>query len=111
MVLLGTCRQGRRWLDTGLPPLTLAVKVIPQHIRRGDISDLVAAILIETGFPARYLELEITEIGLMENPGNIMELLRKLDSQDVRLAIEHFGTGCSSLAYLKHFPLDVLNID
>ncbi|MDD5462895.1 MAG: EAL domain-containing protein [Methylococcales bacterium] len=55
--------------------------------------------------------MEITEKGLKENPGNIMELLNKLDSQSICLAIEHLGTGFSSLAYLKHFPLDVLKID
>ena len=110
-VLRETCRQGRRWLDADLPPLTLAVNVSPQQFRRGDINALVANCLSETGFPAQYLELEMTESGLLENQGNVMELLNKLRSQGVRLAIDDFGTGFSSLAYLKHFPLDVLKID
>ncbi len=110
-VLRETCRQGRRWLDAGLPPLTLAVNVSPQQFRRGDISALVATALNETGFPAEYLELEMTESGLMENQEHVMELLNKLRSQGIRLAIDDFGTGFSSLAYLKHFPLDVLKID
>lgn len=110
-VLQETCRQGRRWLDEGLPQLTLAVNVSPQQFRRGNISALVATVLNETGFPAEHLELEMTESGLMENQGDVMELLNKLRSQGVRLAIDDFGTGFSSLAYLKHFPLDVLKID
>jgi len=110
-VLRETCRQGRLWLDAGLPPLTLAVNVSPQQFRRGDISALVATALNETGFPAEYLELEMTESGLMENQDNVMALLNKLRSQGIRLAIDDFGTGFSSLAYLKHFPLDVLKID
>ncbi|MDD4906508.1 MAG: EAL domain-containing protein, partial [Methylobacter tundripaludum] len=110
-VLRETCRQGRLWLDAGLPPLTLAVNVSPQQFRRGDISALVATTLNETGFPAEYLELEMTESGLMENQDNVMALLNKLRSQGIRLAIDDFGTGFSSLAYLKHFPLDVLKID
>lgn len=110
-VLRETCRQGRRWLDAGLPPLTLAVNVSPQQFRRGDISTLVATVLSETGLPAEYLELEMTESGLMENQDNVMELLNALRTQGVRLAIDDFGTGFSSLAYLKHFPLDVLKID
>ena len=110
-VLRETCRQGRRWLDAGLPPLTLAVNVSPQQFRRGDISSLVATVLNETGLPADCLELEMTESGLMENQDHVMELLNKLRSQGVRLAIDDFGTGFSSLAYLKHFPLDVLKID
>jgi len=110
-VLRETCRQGRLWLDAGLPPLTLAVNVSPQQFRRGDISALVATALNETGFPAEYLELEMTESGLLENQDNVMALLNKLRSQGIRLAIDDFGTGFSSLAYLKHFPLDVLKID
>lgn len=110
-VLRETCRQGRLWLDAGLPPLTLAVNVSSRQFRRGHINDLVADSLIETGFPAEYLELEMTESGLMENLDNVTELLNKLRDQGVRLAIDDFGTGFSSLAYLKHFPLDVLKID
>ncbi|TAK59650.1 bacteriohemerythrin [Methylobacter sp.] len=110
-VLRETCRQGRLWLDAGLPPLTLAVNVSSQQFRRGDISALVATCLSETGFPAEYLELEMTESGLMENQENVMALLNKLRSQGIHLAIDDFGTGFSSLAYLKHFPLDVLKID
>jgi diguanylate cyclase (GGDEF)-like protein/hemerythrin-like metal-binding protein/PAS domain S-box-containing protein len=110
-VLRETCRQGRLWLDAGLPPLTLAVNVSPQQFRRGDISALVAICLSETGFPPEYLELEMTESGLMDNQDNVMGILNSLRSQGVRLAIDDFGTGFSSLAYLKHFPLDVLKID
>jgi diguanylate cyclase (GGDEF)-like protein/hemerythrin-like metal-binding protein/PAS domain S-box-containing protein len=110
-VLRETCRQGREWLDAGLPPITLAVNVSPQQFRRGDINALVAACLSETGFPAEHLELEMTESGLMENLSNVTELLKNLRAQGIHLAIDDFGTGFSSLAYLKHFPLDVLKID
>jgi diguanylate cyclase (GGDEF)-like protein/PAS domain S-box-containing protein len=110
-ILRETCRQGRQWLDMGLPPLTLAVNVSPLQFRRTDINALVAAILAETGFPAELLELEITETGLMENKENATAILNNLHAQGVRLAIDDFGTGYSSLTYLKHFPLDVLKID
>jgi diguanylate cyclase (GGDEF)-like protein len=110
-VLRETCRQGRLWLDAGLPPLTLAVNVSSHQFRRGNINALVASCLSETGFPAECLELEMTESGLMENLGNVTELLNKLRDQGIRLAIDDFGTGFSSLAYLKHFPLDILKID
>jgi diguanylate cyclase (GGDEF)-like protein/PAS domain S-box-containing protein len=110
-VLRETCLQGRRWIDAGLPPLTLAVNVSPHQFRRSDISALVAEVLLETGFPAELLELELTESGLMENEGKAVEVLNNLRAQGVRLAIDDFGTGYSSLAYLKRFPLDVLKID
>ena len=111
LVLRETCAQGRQWLDMGLPPLTLAVNVSPQQFRRSDIATLVAEVLAETNFPARQLELEITESGLMENKDNAVAILNKLHAQGIRLAIDDFGTGYSSLANLKHFHLDVLKID
>lgn len=110
-VLRETCRQGRQWLDMGLPPLILAVNVSPQQFRRSDINALVATVLEETGLPAGQLELEITESGLMENQDKTMHILNSLHAQGIRLAIDDFGTGYSSLTYLKHFPLDVLKID
>jgi len=110
-VLRETCRQGRQWLEAGLPPITLAVNVSPHQFRRSDICDLVATVLSDTGFPAKQLELEITESGLMENQGNATEILNCLRRQGIRLAIDDFGTGYSSLACLKHFPLDLLKID
>jgi diguanylate cyclase (GGDEF)-like protein/PAS domain S-box-containing protein len=110
-VLMETCRQGRLWLDRGLPSINLAVNVSPQQFRRSDINALVTRVLAETGFPAGQLELEITESGLMENQQNATNILKNLHGQGIRLAIDDFGTGYSSLAYLKHFPLDVLKID
>jgi diguanylate cyclase (GGDEF)-like protein/PAS domain S-box-containing protein len=110
-VLRETCRQGRQWLDEGLPPLTLSVNVSPYQFRRQDINTLVATVLGETGYPAEHLALEITESGLMENEDKAMTILNSLRAQGVRLAIDDFGTGYSSLAYLKYFPLDVLKID
>ena len=110
-VLRETCNQGRQWLAEGLPSLILAVNVSPHQFRRSDICALVAAVLVETGFPAGQLELEITESGLMENQSNATNILNNLRDQGIHLAIDDFGTGYSSLAYLKHFPLDVLKID
>jgi len=110
-VLRETCRQGRQWLDAGLPPLTLAVNVSSRQFLRSDICAVAATVLSDSGFPPQQLELEITESGLMENQHNATAILNSLRAQGVRLAIDDFGTGYSSLAYLKHFPLDVLKID
>jgi diguanylate cyclase (GGDEF)-like protein/PAS domain S-box-containing protein len=110
-VLRETCRQGRQWLDQGLPPITLAVNVSSQQFRRGDICSLAIEVLKDTGFPASQLELEITETGLMECGDKATDILDSLRALGIGLAIDDFGTGYSSLAYLKHFPLDVLKID
>jgi EAL domain-containing protein (putative c-di-GMP-specific phosphodiesterase class I) len=110
-VLRETCRQGRQWLDQGLPAITLSVNISPHQFRYGDINVLVAAVLSETGFPAGQLALDITEKGLMEYQDKAMAILDDLHVQGIGLAIDDFGTGYSSLACLKYFPLDVLKID
>ncbi|MEC4750660.1 EAL domain-containing protein [Methylomicrobium sp. Wu6] len=110
-VLKETCRQGKEWLDKGFKPISLAVNVSQHQMRQSDVSALVADVLRETGFPAEYLEMELTESGLMERQSDVMEILKNLRAQGVRLAIDDFGTGYSSLAYLKRFPLNVLKID
>lgn len=110
-VLRETCKQGKGWLENGLPPITLAVNVSAHQFRRSNICSLVAEVLQETGFPAQSLELEITESGLMANQENAISVLDNLRALGVRLAIDDFGTGYSSLGYLKKFPLDVLKID
>ncbi len=110
-VLRKTCQLGRQWLNQGLPAITLAVNVSPYQFCSCDMSALVTKVLHDTGFPVEYLELEITESGLMENQQHAMFILNELHNQGVHLAIDDFGTGYSSLAYLKYFPVDVLKID
>ncbi len=110
-VLRETCTQAKQWLDSGLLPITMAVNVSPHQFRRSDINTLVASVLQETGLPAGQLELEITESGLMENSDLALDILNNLRHQGIRLAIDDFGIGYSSLARLKYFPVDVLKID
>ncbi|MEQ1620045.1 MAG: EAL domain-containing protein [Methylococcales bacterium] len=110
-VLHETCRQGKEWLDAGLPCITLAVNVSPHQFGQSDIKAIVARTLEATGFPAQLLELELTESGLMERQEKAVTILNALRDLGIHLAIDDFGTGYSSLAYLKRFPLDVLKID
>jgi diguanylate cyclase (GGDEF)-like protein/PAS domain S-box-containing protein len=110
-VLREACQQGQRWIEAGLSPFTLAVNLSPYQFLQGDICNTVAHILNETGFPAKYLELELTESALMQRETEAIQILNRLRALGVRLALDDFGTGYSSLAYLKLFPLDILKID
>ena len=110
-VLRETCRQGKTWLNAGLPPLRLAVNLSAHQLRHSDITATVMQALSDTGFPAEWLELELTESALMRHEEEAVNLLQHLRSLGLRLAMDDFGTGYSSLAYLKRFPLDVLKID
>ncbi|MDD5214409.1 MAG: EAL domain-containing protein, partial [Methylococcales bacterium] len=110
-ILLETCRQGKRWLDAGLPSLTLAVNVSPYQFCHSDMVKSVKNVLEQTQFPATSLELELTEGGLMENNERTCAILEELRQLGVHISIDDFGTGYSSLAYLKYFPVSTLKID
>lgn len=110
-VLRKTCLQGVEWLNAGAKPLMLSVNLSAHQLRHGDILSTVKSILNETGFPAKYLELELTESALMEREKQTLPLLESFKSMGISLAIDDFGTGYSSLAYLKCFPINTLKID
>ncbi|MCC6134541.1 MAG: EAL domain-containing protein [Gammaproteobacteria bacterium] len=110
-VLRETCRQGKAWRDAGLPPLTLAVNLSAHQLHHGDLTAIVLQILNDTGFPAEWLELELTESALMQREAGAVTILERLRGLGLHLAMDDFGTGYSSLAYLRRFPLDVLKID
>lgn len=112
-VLYETCHQGKLWLDAGLSPVVLSVNISSAQIKRSNLVGLVASALEQTGFPAQYLELEISERGLLghNDADLILDILNKLHALGIRLAIDNFGTGYSSLTYLKRFPINTLKID
>ncbi|MCX7067755.1 MAG: EAL domain-containing protein [Methylococcales bacterium] len=110
-ILTETCKQGSLWLKAGLPPLTLTVNLSPQQFRHRGISGEIATVLAETNFPAKQLELEISEAGLMANQDQALAILTALNNQGIQLAIDDFGTGYSSFSALKHFPLSIIKID
>jgi diguanylate cyclase (GGDEF)-like protein len=110
-VMLEACRQALKWLSQGAHGLVLSVNVSPRQFADAEFAGTVAAVLAQTGFPATRLQIEVTE-GLLLDPSS--DTLRKLDllvKTGVRLAVDDFGIGHSSLAYLKTFPLHTLKID
>ncbi|QOX77942.1 EAL domain-containing protein [Trichlorobacter lovleyi] len=109
-VLRNACRQAKAWQDAGLKPVRMAVNLSGRQFRM-KLDQVVAAILLETGFDPHWLELELTESILMRNASENIELLQALTAMGCSLSIDDFGTGYSSLSYLKHFPLERLKID
>ena len=110
-VLREACRQARAWQDAGLAPLRIAVNISAVELRAKDFVAGVRTILTETGLDPRYLELELTETFLMQDPKSTAAVLQALKDMGVYLALDDFGTGYSSLSYLKRFPIDTLKID
>jgi len=116
-VLREACRQGARWLTArgaagvdGESP-SMSVNISPQQLSDPGFTSVVATVLIETGFPADRLWLEITEGALMRDPVAAIAILRSLRELGVHLAIDDFGTGYSSLSYLQRLPVEALKID
>lgn len=110
-VLRTACAQARVWLDMGIKPCRVAVNLSSVQFHRQDLCEVVRRILKETGLEAKFLELEITESIIMKDVERAVQTLRELKSLGVKLAVDDFGTGHSSLSYLKRFSADVLKID
>jgi EAL domain-containing protein (putative c-di-GMP-specific phosphodiesterase class I) len=89
----------------------MAVNVAPRVLADAEFPDAVARALAAAGVPARLLELEITESGLMQEPARTLEHLERLHALGVRLSIDDFGTGYSSLSRLRRLPIDQIKID
>jgi EAL domain-containing protein (putative c-di-GMP-specific phosphodiesterase class I) len=92
-------------------PLQIAVNLSPAQFMHGDLVGLVHSILLETGLQPGRLELEITEGVLIEDFDRGVALLRRLKALGVRISMDDFGSGYSSLTYLQAFPFDKIKID
>ncbi|HWM75037.1 MAG TPA: EAL domain-containing protein [Nocardioides sp.] len=92
-------------------PLGLAVNVSPRQFHAPDWWSVVDEVLTETGFDPSLLELEITEGILMEGPSGVIEQLHAFRAKGIRIVVDDFGTGFSSLSYLTRFPIDKIKID
>jgi len=106
-VLREACREAASWPK----PLTIAVNVSPMQFRHGDLPNLVHLILLETGLAPGRLELEITEGVLINDFSRAISILNRLKSLGVKIAMDDFGSGYSSLSYLQAFRYDKIKID
>ncbi|WP_183802395.1 EAL domain-containing protein [Rhizobium sp. BK316] len=110
-VLNEACRQARAWQDMGLTPLTIAVNVSPKQFADPDFASHVAEAIDTHRLNARWLELEVTESVIMQDAARALSMMLSLRTLGVRLSIDDFGSGYSSLAALKTFPFDRLKMD
>ena len=106
-ILREACREAASWPV----PMQIAVNLSPAQFMHGDVVSLVHSILLETGLAPGRLELEITEGVLIEDFDRGLALLRRLKALGVRISMDDFGSGYSSLSYLQAFPFDKIKID
>lgn len=110
-VLDEACRQIKRWTNSDLKHLTIAVNVSVQQFAHPQFVDSVLSRLHAHGVRPQQLELEITESLLMRNVESTTRSMKRLRDAGIALSIDDFGTGYSSLGYLRQFPVDALKID
>ncbi|UTL90001.1 bifunctional diguanylate cyclase/phosphodiesterase [Pseudomonas fluorescens] len=106
-VLSEACRSARDWPA----PLLVSVNLSPAQFMRSDVVADMRDILLQTGFPAQRLELEITENVMLNNIEGALGTMLALKELGVRLNMDDFGTGYSSLGYLRTYPFDSIKID
>ena len=112
-VLREACHAACRWNAARgcRAPLTVSVNLSPRQLAQPDLVDEVRTIIAETGIQPELLSLEITESMTIDDPEYAAEVLNRLRALGIRICIDDFGTGFSSLSYLHRLPLQVLKID
>jgi diguanylate cyclase (GGDEF)-like protein len=108
-VIRTACKQSRRWLEAGTPT-RVAVNLSGRQFKQANLVQTVAKALRENELPPHLLELEITETILMDRVEENIRQLHELKALGVTIALDDFGSGASSLAYLKDFPVDSVKI-
>lgn len=110
-VIEEACRQNKAWQDEGLPKLPMAINVSSIQFDRRDLVTCIEKALNETQLSAQYLTIEITESSIMASPEKSIDVLQKVKALGVNISLDDFGSGYSSLACLRTFPIDTLKID
>jgi EAL domain-containing protein (putative c-di-GMP-specific phosphodiesterase class I) len=105
-ILRKACEDAREWHG-----VRVAVNVSAAQLRNPDFPVHVKTILDETDFPARRLELEITETYLISDPETAGQVMRGLHDLGVSIALDDFGTGYASIGFLRQFSFDKLKLD
>jgi len=110
-LLNAVCRQNKSWQAAGMPPFRVAVKMSEQQFRQGKLPQLLEQALCDSRLDPQYLEIELSESIIMNNVVETARKLRELKKIGIRISIDNFGTGLTSLGYLNMLPVDELKID
>jgi diguanylate cyclase (GGDEF)-like protein len=110
-VLREACRQLKKWHESGLPRVRMAVNISVLQFASEDFADAVARTFSECGLEPEHLILELTESVIMEDYASVVSQMNLLRQCGVHIALDDFGTGYSSLSYIHRIPVDILKID
>lgn len=110
-VLRSICAQMARWQECGIDIPSVAVNLSPQNFRDANLVNRIATVLAEFALPPSCITFEITESLMLDSAEHVLDTLHALRDLGVRLAVDDFGTGFSSLSYLAKFPVHELKLD
>jgi diguanylate cyclase (GGDEF)-like protein len=110
-VLRTACEQVRAWQETSGRPLSVAVNLSARQFEQADLTQQITRALEQSRLPPESLELEIVESSAMRNAESSIKTLAQIKATGVRISIDDFGVGYSSLSYLRRLPIDTLKID
>ncbi len=110
-ISLGIIRKAMVEAKSWNPALTISVNISPVQLKDPWLAQKLVKLLVETGFPATRLEVEITESSLFKNLSLAQSIVGSLKNQGIQIALDDFGTGYSSLAHLRALPFDRIKID
>jgi diguanylate cyclase (GGDEF)-like protein len=110
-VIRTVCRQIKQWHSAGLEQQNVSINISPRQFRDQDVVGLLKRELADSGVDASCINVDISESTLIENIGEVEKVLAKLHDMGMSIAINDFGTGFASVAYLKDFSIDVIKLD
>jgi EAL domain-containing protein (putative c-di-GMP-specific phosphodiesterase class I) len=110
-VLEAACKQLQAWRNQNMPEIHLAVNISPRHFMQGDLLKKVKSLVKKYGIKPNCLGIEVTENLMLKDIDQVIETLNGLKRLGISIALDDFGSGFSSLNYLKQLPIDTLKID
>lgn len=110
-VMIESCRQLKKWQQSGLARIPVAVNVSAQDFYRHDLLDIVQTVLQKTGLQPCYLKIEVTESIFIKNIEDVIDTIKKLNKIGVKVSIDDFGKGYSSLNQLLRLPVQEVKLD
>jgi EAL domain-containing protein (putative c-di-GMP-specific phosphodiesterase class I) len=110
-VIISACKYAKRVYDSGAANFYVSVNVSALQLVQKDFTDFVLSALEKVGLPPALLLIEVTETALMESMDLVIKKLNILKDNNIKIALDDFGCGYSSLTYLKMLPIDTVKID
>lgn len=105
------CYIAKKWQSEGYDPVSIAVNISPKQFKHQDVAQIIDNALKNSSLDAQYLEIEITETAVMDDVDEAIVKLEKICDMGVKISMDDFGSGYTSINYLRKYPISILKID